>query len=181
MNFYEDQNKWKHNLIPIEINKNESDRVVDLLIYKNHYSLIEKFNVFLGDHHKKFICRRCLNSCSIGNMLMIHKAKCEDNDFTTIRTSSESHLHWKSLFLKNPFYFWIYTDFGADNENDNSGIGNKTTDIYTQNPVPNGYHIESELEDVLKSSYYRSLLGYDILGWFLDEVTKLENKMAFYF
>ena len=53
LNFYQDKNKWKHNLIPIEISKNESDRVVDLLIYKNHYALIKKFNVFLGDHHKK--------------------------------------------------------------------------------------------------------------------------------
>ena len=40
LNFYQDGDKWKHNLIPIEISKNESDRVVDLLIYKNHYALI---------------------------------------------------------------------------------------------------------------------------------------------
>ena len=36
LNFYQDKNKWKHNLIPIAISKIESDRVVDLLIYKNH-------------------------------------------------------------------------------------------------------------------------------------------------
>ena len=46
LNFYQDQNKWKHNLIPIEISKNETDRVVDLLIYKNHYALIKQLNVF---------------------------------------------------------------------------------------------------------------------------------------
>ena len=28
-------------------------------------------------------------------MLKIHKPKIENNDITTIRTSSESHLHWK--------------------------------------------------------------------------------------
>ena len=55
LNFYQDQNQWKHKLIPIEISKNDSDRVIDLLIYKNHYALIKKFNVFLGDHHKTFI------------------------------------------------------------------------------------------------------------------------------
>ena len=59
LNFYQDGDKWKHNLIPIEISKNESERAVDLLIYKNHYALIKKLNVFLGDHHKHFICRRC--------------------------------------------------------------------------------------------------------------------------
>ena len=44
--FYQDQNKWKHNLIPIEVSKNESDRVFDLLICKNHFALIKKLNVF---------------------------------------------------------------------------------------------------------------------------------------
>ena len=62
LNFYQDQNKWKHNLIPIKVSKNDSDKVIDLILYKNHYALIKKTNVFLGDHHKKFICRRCLNS-----------------------------------------------------------------------------------------------------------------------
>ena len=68
LNFHQDKNKWKHNLIPIEISKNESDRVVDLLKYKNHYALIKKVNVFLGDHHKSFICKRCLNSYTSENM-----------------------------------------------------------------------------------------------------------------
>ena len=58
LNFYQDKNNWKHNLIPVEISKTGSDKVNDLLIYKNHYGLIKKLNVFLGDHHKNFICRR---------------------------------------------------------------------------------------------------------------------------
>ena len=41
LSFYQDKNKWNHNLIPIEISKNKSDRVVDLLLYKNHYALIK--------------------------------------------------------------------------------------------------------------------------------------------
>ena len=60
-------------------------------------------------------------------------------------------------------------------------MGNKTTNIYKQNPVLNGYHIISELEDVLESGYYESPLGYDNVDWFVKEVIKLENKMAFYF
>ena len=39
----------------------------------------------------------------------------------------------------------------------------------------------SELEEVLKSDYYKSPLGYNNVGWFVYEVIKLENKMAFYF
>ena len=39
LNIYQDQKKWRHKLVPIEFSKNVSDRVIDLLIYKNHYAL----------------------------------------------------------------------------------------------------------------------------------------------
>ena len=181
LNFYQDGDKWKHNLIPIEIIKNGSDKIVDLLIYKNHYALIKKLHVFLGDHNKSFVCRRCLNSYTCENALTNHKEKYVDDDICTIRTSNESHLYWKKHFHKNPLYFRIFADFEADNEKDNTKIGNKTTNIYKQNPVLNGYYIISELEDVLESGYYESPLGYDNVDWFVKEVIKLENKMAFYF
>ena len=61
MNFYQDQNKWTHKLLPIEVSKNNSDRVIHLAICKNHY-IPEKVDVFLGDHNKKFQCRQCLSS-----------------------------------------------------------------------------------------------------------------------
>ena len=66
--FYRNKNNRKHNLIPIEISKNESDRVVDQLIYKNDFAP-KKLNVFLGDRHQNFICRRCLNSYTSESML----------------------------------------------------------------------------------------------------------------
>ena len=37
------------------------------------------------------------------------------------------------------------------------------------------------MEDVLKSEYYQSPLDYNNVDWFVDEVIRLENKMAFYF
>ena len=40
------------------MSQNDSDRVIDLAIYTNHYVLIKKLDVFLGDHDKKIICRR---------------------------------------------------------------------------------------------------------------------------
>ena len=122
-----------------------------------------------------------MSSYTSENMLMKHKPRCENNDITTIKTSNESHLHWKKHFHKNPLCFRIYSNFEADNERDNIIIGNKTTNIYKQNPVLNAYHIISELEDVLKSEYYKSPLGYNNVDWFVDEVIKLETKMAFYF
>ena len=87
----------------------------------------------------------------------------------------------KNIFVRIHYIFGIYADFEADNENDNSIIGNKTTNNYKHNPVLNGYHIVSELDDVSKSDYYKSPLGYNNVDWFVDEVIKLENKMAFYF
>ena len=100
---------------------------------------------------------------------MIHEPKCENIDITTIRTSSASHLHWKSHFHKILLYFRIYADFEADNQKDNSSIGNKTTNNYKQNPVLNSYRVESEL-DVLKSGYYKSPIRYNIVDWFVNEV-----------
>ena len=37
------------------------------------------------------------------------------------------------------------------------------------------------MEDVLESGHYESPLGYNNVDWFVKEVIKLENKMAFYF
>ena len=90
-------------------------------------------------------------------------------------------LNGKKHFHKNPLYFRIIADFESDNEIDCSNVGNKTTNIYKQNPILNGYRIVSEVDDVLKSNYYKSPLRYDNVDWFVDEVTKLENKMDFYF
>ena len=179
--FYQDQNKWRHKLIPVEVSKNISDRLIDLAIYKNHYILIKKLDVFLGDHNKKFVCRRCLSSYTSENMLMKHKQKRGDDNITTIKTSNESHSYRKKDFHKNPLYFRVYADFEADNEKHNYSIGNKTTNIYKQNPILNGYHIISEFEDVFENGYYKSSLGYNNVDWFVNEVIKLENKMAFYF
>ena len=122
-----------------------------------------------------------MSSYTSENMLIKHKQKCGIDNITTSKTTPDSHLHWKEHFHKNPLNFRIYADFEDDNEKDNSIVGNKTTNIYKQNPVLNGYHIVSELGDVLKSDYYKYPLGYDNADWFVDEVIKLENKMTFYF
>ena len=139
-NFYQDQNKWKPNLISFEISINESDKVIDIPIYNNHYAPIEKLNVILGDKIEIFICRRCLNSYTSENNLLIHQPKCANYDIYTIRNSSESHLHRKDHLHKNPLHYGIIEDFEADNGIDNSSIGNKTTNTYKQNPVNGGFN-----------------------------------------
>ena len=180
INIYElgfDQNK--HKLIPVEISKNESDKIIDLLIYKNHYVLIKKLNVFIGKHDSKFVCRKCLNSYTTHSMLVKHKKLCRENQ--QLKTSSNSHIYWKKYFQKNKLYFRIYADFEADNKKENIKIGDKTTNIYKQEPVCNGYQIVSELQDVLKTEYHKSPLGFENINWFVDEIIRLENKMNFWF
>ena len=142
LNFYQEQNKWKHKLIPIEISKKESDRFVDFLIYKTHYVLFKKLNVFLGEQACRYICKRCLNSYTSKNMIIKHKQQCLLKEITSIKTSPKSHLNWKNLFNRNPLYFRMYAGFEADNENDNSSIGNKTSNVCKQNPVYNGFRLD---------------------------------------
>ena len=77
LNFCKDQKKWRHKLIPIEVSKNNSHRVIDLGNYKNHYFLVKELDVFLRDHNRKFICRQCLSSYTSENMLMKHKQNVE--------------------------------------------------------------------------------------------------------
>ena len=108
-------------------------------------------------------------------MLKLHKPKCEINDISTIRFSSGSHICSKEHFHKNQLYFRIYADFQADNEKDNSSICNKTSKSYKQNPILNGCHIVSELEDILKSDYQKPPLGYINVDWFVDEVIKIRK------
>ena len=114
INIYElnfDQNKYK--LIPFGISKNVTEKVIDLLIYKNHFVLIKKLNVFIGKEKCKYICRKCLSSYTSQIMLIQHKNICGENQ--NLRTSPNSHIYWKKYFHRNILYFRIYADFEADN------------------------------------------------------------------
>ena len=53
----------------------------------------------------------------------------------------------------------MVANFEADNEIDGSSIVKKTTNIYEQNPILNAAYIVSELDDILKSCSYESVLG----------------------
>ena len=51
-----------------------------------------------------------------------------------------------------------------------SNIGNKTTNIFKQNPKLDGYYVISDLEDISKSGYLESPLGYDNGDWFVKKL-----------
>ena len=103
LNFYHDQIEWNHIIEPIEVGENDSDRVLDLLIYKNHYVLNKAWEIFLGNHNCNFVCRICLRSFPSRNVLMKHRQRCDQQEITSIRTSNECHLYWKKKhFHKDP-------------------------------------------------------------------------------
>ena len=52
-------------------------------------------------------------------------------------------------FQKISFSFRMFEDFEADNEFDNSKVGDGTTNFYTQNLICTGYYMKSDLYDVL--------------------------------
>ena len=83
-------------------------------------------------------------------MSLMHNLKRENQEITTFRTSSEPHFHWKNHFHRKLLGFGMYADFEANVEIDNSTKGSKTTKIYKQNPVCNGYFINCELNHVFK-------------------------------
>ena len=72
-------------------------------------------------------------------MIMLQKQKCGEDNITTLKTSTESHISWRKPFHKNLSFFRINAGFEVDNEEDNSNIGNKTTNIHKQIPVLYGY------------------------------------------
>ena len=111
-----------------------------------------------------------MSSYSNQKILEKHKFKCNQQEITSIKVSGESHKYWKKYFHKIPLYFRVYADFECNNEIDNSNMGNKTTNIYKQNPVCNGYYKVSELNNVLKSGYCHSPFGYRNVNWFVREM-----------
>ena len=104
LNFYQCQYKWRHKLIPIEVSKKDSDRDINLLIYKNHYALNKKIFLFLGDHNKIFICRRCLNSYTSEIMLTIHESKCEKMMLLLLEFQVNHKSIGKIIFIKIHYF-----------------------------------------------------------------------------
>ena len=101
-----------------------------MIIHKNHYVLSKKSIVSLGKRERSCICKRCFYPYSNQDVLINQLQKCGQQGITSIKVSRKSHLYWEAHFHDNPLDLRIIADFEADNETDNSNIGNKTTNIY---------------------------------------------------
>ena len=75
----DEDNDYK--LVPLYISKNNEDkRIVDLILYKNHYLLPEKLHVFTGKQARCYGSRNCLNSYNNQLELTTRKRLCGNID-----------------------------------------------------------------------------------------------------
>ena len=83
---------------------NSHDRLVNLFLYSNHYSLITDLHKLISkqvssDHSHNFICYRCLNSCKSALKYFHHLRFCVGNDASQALTI---------LPEPNTFFFFIF-------------------------------------------------------------------------
>ena len=86
----------------------DSDDVIDLLLYNEHYMYIKHINNFFktDQKHTKFLCRRCMSAFEQKVTLERHKEKCEVHDYCYVKmpTSYVAVLSSKTIILKTEFH-----------------------------------------------------------------------------
>ena len=179
----EDDNDY--NLVPLYISKNiENRRIIDLILYKNHYILLKKLHVFIGKHDNIYVCRNCLNSYSIQSELITHKRLCGDKNKSVYIPAKETHVKWNKYYQKMPIYSIIIADFEARNEPiiNQDNIESKTIDVCKQIPVCNGLNVINKINDMpIKMDYYESTIGENNLMWFITKINDIEFRMSEFF
>ena len=162
--------------------KNESEKVIDLLIYKNPSVLIKNLHLFLNNHTCKILCRGCLSSYTSEIVIMKHEQNCEQQENMIIKTQKILICFRRNNFIRILYVFGYMQSLKL--------IRKLILMVYVIKQliltnkvryVKDRFHIVSEIDDVLKSGVYESPLGYDIADSFVDDVIKLEIKTAFYF
>ena len=179
----DEDNDYK--LVPLCISKNiENRRIIDLILYKNHYKLLKKLHVFIGKYDNTFFCRNCLNSYSVQSKLITHKRLCCNNNKSVYIPSKESHVKWNKYYQKMPIYSIIIADFEARNEpiiNQDNAVS-KTIDVCKQIPCCNGFYVINKINDLpIKMDYYKSTFGENNVKWFLNKIYNIEFQMSEFF
>ena len=179
----DEDNDYK--LIPLYISKNnENRRIVDLILYKNHYILLKKLHVFIGKHDNCYVCRNCLSSYSVQSELITHKILCGNKNKSVYIPSKETHVKWNKYYQKMPIYSIIIADFEARNEPiiNQDNVISKTIDVCKQIPSCNGLFVINKINDMpIEMGYYKSAFGENNVKWFLNKIDNIEYKMSEFF
>ena len=174
-----------YNLVPLYISKNlENRKIIDLILYKNHYILLKKLHVFIGKHDNIYVCRNCLNSYSVETELNTHKKLCGNKNKCVYIPSEQTHVMWDKYYQKMPIYSIIIADFEARNEPimNQDNVTSKTIDVCKQIPVCNGLFVINSINDMpIKMDYYESTFGDNNIKWFLNKINSIEFRMSEFF
>ena len=173
------------NLVPLYISKNnENRRIIDLILYKNHYILLKKLLVCIGKHDNIYVCRICLNSYSVQSELLTHKKLCGYKKESVYIPSKETHIKWNKIYQKMPIYSIIIADFEARNEPiiNQDNVVSKTIDICQQIPTCNGFYVINKINNLpIKMDYHKKTFGDNNVNWFLNKINNIEFQMSEFF
>ena len=179
----DDDNDYK--LVPLYISKNlENRKIIDLILYKNHYILLKKLHVFIGKHDNIYVCRNCLSSYSIQSELITHKILCGTKNKSVHIPSKDTHVKWNKYYQKMPIYSFIIADFEARNEPiiNQDNVVSKTIDVCQQIPNCNGLFVIIKINDLpIKMDYYKSTFGDNNVEWFINKINGIEFRMSEFF
>ena len=179
----DEDNDYK--LVPLYISKNfENRRIIDLILYKNHYILLKKLHVFIGKHDNCFVCRNCLSSYSVQSELITHKKLCGNKNKSVYIPSKETHVKWNKYYQKMPIYSIIFADFESMNKpiNNQDNVISKTIDVCKQIPTCNGLYVINKINDMpIEMGYYKSPFGKNNVEWFLNKINNIEFHMSEFF
>jgi hypothetical protein len=169
-------------LNPIHCSKNgEGVRVIDLMLYKDHFILIKKLHTFCKTSaDATHLCRNCLSTYKTKDHLINHKQLCEKHSEVRYTFPYDKNFKFDKFHYKIKVPFRIYADFECLNVKDGKAVGKKTNNVYKQIPSAVGYYIISDNENILVSGYYRNF-GKDCVDWFVTRMKRLDIKMKNYF
>ena len=179
----DEDNDYK--LAPLYISKNiENRKIIDLILYKNHYIILKKLHVFIGKHDNIYVCRNCLNIYSVQSKLMTHNILCGKKNKSVYIPSKKSHVKWNKYYQKMPIYSIIIADFEARNEPiiNQDNVLSKTIDVCHQMPSCNGLYVINKINDMpIKMDYYKGTFGENNVKWFLNKINSIEFQMSEFF
>ena len=179
----EDDNDY--NLVPLSISKNiENRRIIDLILYKNHYILLKKLHVVIGKRDNIYVCRNCLSSYTVLSKLITHKRLCCNKNKSVYIPSKETHVKWNKYYQKMPTYSISIADFEARNEViiNQDNVISKTIDVCQQIPTCNGFYVINKINNLpIEMDFYKSTFGQNNVKWFLNKLNNIEFQVSEFF
>ena len=191
-----DFDEEKEIFVPLKVVKESSDiKMIDLLLYKNHYSYITSLSRLLGKGFskkkvKKFICRNCFIHSSSEESYMKHQKLCFENGECVVKLPTkgdELTCKFKNFRAKFKSDFVIYADFEAYvSKKDEFPSGNENQESFTINtqkhtPCSFSYLVKCRENKICKPkffSYTQKFPGEDIVKIF-NERMDIERKFIY--